>query len=106
MENLSLVHLVRPGTTARAVSIKLNTDGREADTQRSLVRFVTSDGFQFEISLAQMGGALLFPLEGKAIEFLKWIRPAVKAALEAKLEAELNAQQTEALDVVNPVVGL
>jgi hypothetical protein len=85
--NLDLKYLVRPYTTAKAekVCIRRHTGSSNVFVGNSCVQYETSDGFRFEVPIEDMGDS--FPLEGKAIEFMKWIRGAVKGALNAQVDA-------------------
>ncbi len=86
--DLSLKNLVRAGVTAKIENIHVEFYSGSINDATSAARYITSDGFRFEIPLKAMGGTFAFPAEGKAIEFMRWIRMSASIAAAAALEEE------------------
>ncbi len=90
--DLSLKNLVRTGTTAKCTSVHVQeSPDRGSRAVFLTLDFVTSDGFRFTVPghNCVMSGTAAFPLEGKAIEYLKWIRGEVGRLQANQLEEEM-----------------
>lgn len=89
---LNLKSLVSNGKRAKCIGIRVG-----ASVSTTHLDFVTDDGFRFNVPMHEImpNG---FPLEGKAIEYMRWIRKA----LQALAAEELAKQEDEILSVPNP----
>lgn len=99
---LSLKNLVKSGNKACLIDVVVSRGlNGSIDSLDSVLRYETTEGFRFEVPLRDITGGP-FPAEGKAIEFMKWIKKSLAEAVSAKIEQEAQTIQAEAMLAVVP----